>query len=41
MVKLSEMTEKECVNGRHPALDREKSNCATLRGHVSNSYCQL
>ena len=29
MVIFSEMTEKDCVTERRPALDSEKSNCAT------------
>ena len=37
---LSEITEKQCVKERHPALESENSTCATLRGHLSNS-CAL
>jgi len=33
----SEITETECDNERHPALDNENSNCAALRGHLNNS----
>jgi len=37
MVIFSEVTEKECVKMRYPALDSETSNCARLCGHLSNS----
>ena len=39
MVIFSGITEKECVKERYtPTLDSEKSNCATLRCHLSNNW---
>jgi len=32
MVIFSKITKKEYVKERHPALDSENCNCATLRG---------
>jgi len=35
---FSEITEKEYVKDRYPTRQQKYSNCATLRGHVSNSW---
>ena len=33
-----DISEEECVKGRYRALYGENSNCATLCGHLSNSW---